>query len=124
MDADEFALQGPRTDGDIRAVALKNREQFIRFLDRGGKVGVGEKHVLARRFQHSMADCEPFAMVAVVPNQPNARKLLDGLDRLVRRTVVHHDQLHGVRLRRLDVTKLLQGVTNSPRFVVRRNYNA
>src|SRR5208337_5696412 len=98
MNPDQFAFQGARAYGGIRAGGLQSRKQFVYLFDRGGKVGVGKKYELAPRLQNSVPDREAFAMVAVVSNQADAGKLRDYLDRRVGRAVIYDYQFHRVRL--------------------------
>src|SRR5208337_965831 len=124
MNSDEFALEGARTHGGIGAGGLQSRKQLIHLFDGSGKVGVCEKYELAPRFQNSVANREAFAMISVVPNQTDGGKLADYLDGLVRGAVLHYDQLNRVRLHLPEVTEPLQGVTDTPCFVIGGNHNA
>ncbi len=68
---DQFSIHRARSDGHV--ILIQRGEKFVRFLDRSGKIGVGEQHVFASGFGHAVTTAVTFAAVFAVFQYPKIR---------------------------------------------------
>jgi hypothetical protein len=103
-------------------------EQFLRFTDRRGQVGIGEQADIAAGMQHPVAYTKTFAAIPWVLDEMNlgvsATVVPNDLGGVVARAVIH-DQDLGIPLVFVDVTKdLIEGGPKPIAFVVSRDDDA
>ncbi len=124
--SDERAVERAGADGDGRSLLLGGGEQFGKFVDGSGKIGVGRQNPIAFGFEHSMADSITLSTVAGIADQAQARltsgAVFNDRRRGVGGAVIHDQQLgilvgSGVQPRQ----NYIQGGGKAALFVVRGN---
>ena len=124
------SAEGAGADGDVGI--LERDEQLVGFLDRGGKVGVGEQGDAAQRLEHAVADAVALAAIPAVGDEAEAVEFAlpggDDLGGIVFRSIVDHQDLdlefRHPSLALHPVADALEGAREPLRLVVGGNHDA